>query len=245
VRQKKNMKSIINRIVFICLLLLIVSCNKTHKEYYENGKLFFKVSLNKNGEYSGIGKYYNEDGKLISEFTYKEGIKEGPAKLYFQNGSVEQIWNYKNGKSHGINKKFDLNGNIVYREIAKNDTVIYYSKFNEKGKLIEERRIISRSIPDYIIEGMKFNIKISISGLLYDKGKSFLSYRLNNINYYNNDLSYNIINEDSLQGNVLLKIDSIGEYYFEGNFRVYDSTNVGFIYDFREIINVKLPISVE
>lgn len=47
------------------------------------------------GEEAGLWKYYNEEGKLLSEGRYKEGKKIGKWKLYNLDGSLLKIENYK------------------------------------------------------------------------------------------------------------------------------------------------------
>ena len=43
------------------------------KQWYPNGQLKFEVPL-KNRSYNGILKYYDEDGNLVSETLFEDGI---------------------------------------------------------------------------------------------------------------------------------------------------------------------------
>jgi antitoxin component YwqK of YwqJK toxin-antitoxin module len=105
---------------------------------------FFSESgiLESKGEMNGknrIGKwvYYQNEGKIISEENYSNGVLNGISKTYYKSGKITEILNYKNGKLNGSIKRFADNGvlldDINYVNGKLNGLAKYY---NLKGKLI-------------------------------------------------------------------------------------------------------------
>jgi antitoxin component YwqK of YwqJK toxin-antitoxin module len=85
-------------------------------------KLKTVISL-KNGLREGIGKTYDEDGKLVIECPYKNGKREGIAKWYHENGKLERRYPYKNDRKEGFVKYYyesgELEREIPYRRGVK------------------------------------------------------------------------------------------------------------------------------
>jgi antitoxin component YwqK of YwqJK toxin-antitoxin module len=70
-------------------------------EYYGNGQLVTKLSLDTFGQYHGPATWFYENGYKESEGEYVHGFKKGEWKNYNQQGE-------STGKS-----EYDSNGNIV------------------------------------------------------------------------------------------------------------------------------------
>ncbi|MGQ0826942.1 MAG: hypothetical protein ACT4ON_00970 [Bacteroidota bacterium] len=77
-------------------------------QQYKNGKL---IKEEMRSEYIRTEKNWDEDGKLVSEKTYKKGVLDGEAKTYYENGNIESITVYINGKKTKI-KLYDKNGQL-------------------------------------------------------------------------------------------------------------------------------------
>ena len=75
--------------------------------------LNFEMQLN-DGEIKGIGKEYNEDGKLIFEGEIYNGVKNGYGKDYF------------------------LNGKLMFEGIYINDEKFIGFNYNNKGMIKNE-----------------------------------------------------------------------------------------------------------
>ena len=69
----------------IFLSLIILSCTKSEKEYYPNGK-------------------------LKSETSYRCGKKHGPALYYFPSGKLEIKMDYKKDMLDGTYERFNAQG---------------------------------------------------------------------------------------------------------------------------------------
>lgn len=64
-------------VILVCLIsIFIVNCCtakiEVKNEYYSSGKLKSETPF-KDGKREGIAKFYDEDGKLVTELIYKDG----------------------------------------------------------------------------------------------------------------------------------------------------------------------------
>jgi len=77
-----------------------------------NGIEYDKKGNKKNEIKDGIGKVkeYYDNGRLLFEGEYKNGLKNGKAKEYNISGRLEFDGEYLNGKKNGKAKEYDFNG---------------------------------------------------------------------------------------------------------------------------------------
>jgi antitoxin component YwqK of YwqJK toxin-antitoxin module len=130
-------------------------------------------------KFTGVKPNYL-DGKLVSEITYRDGIRHGLTKTYYASGVIKQIipycsglkcdtarWFYEDGKLfrntpylndmiHGTQVQFYRNGRVkasmsYEMGIRKNDLQEYY----ENGKPVTtERRILIQTRDEYQENGV-------------------------------------------------------------------------------------------
>jgi len=87
----------------------------------------------------GVVKEFNDNGKLLVGWNYKNGNLEGESKEYFLSGELLEEILYKKNKREGISKKYYKSGKLLAERNFKNDklegaTRMYY----EDGKLFAE-----------------------------------------------------------------------------------------------------------
>ncbi|MCH8536121.1 MAG: hypothetical protein LAT51_13705 [Flavobacteriaceae bacterium] len=102
--------------IAILFFILIISCQKEDKTYYEDGTLKTVAEIH-DSKFHGSFKAYYENGELEMEGNYENGLMEGVFK-----------YNYPKN-----NKKFSKS-EIFF----KSDTAYYRWKYNKSGKLVEE-----------------------------------------------------------------------------------------------------------
>jgi hypothetical protein len=73
----------------------------------------------------GIQKMYNDEGLMISQMSYKKGLKNGQQLLYSKPGRLMQECNYKDDKLDGVYKQWDENGARFDSSVYKNGNEIY------------------------------------------------------------------------------------------------------------------------
>jgi len=61
---------------------------------------------------NGLVKRYDDQHRLVSETTYKDGIRHGITKYYYRSGALSDEINFVDDYKHGIAKKYHKNGNI-------------------------------------------------------------------------------------------------------------------------------------
>ena len=66
-----------------------------------NGQLIQEGTF-KNGVKEGYFKYYNDNGQVWNEITYKDGKQDGSYKIYYDNGQLEEERTYKDRKKDGL-----------------------------------------------------------------------------------------------------------------------------------------------
>ncbi len=121
--------------VFIfALMLAVASCNNTtnNKEQPLKGEIW---QINEKGD--SVLMRYNDNGRLLSFTTYKNGMKNGIAKKFHENGNVEFIISYKdnfhNGKTQWYYESGKLYRETNYEKGFKNGL---QKKYYETGKVM-------------------------------------------------------------------------------------------------------------
>ena len=121
------------KILLIFLIALPLACNAQVKktvETYDNGQIKSITYKNKKtGLLEGHCVSYMEDGRLLLEEDYKEGLRDGQVKYYDGYGNIASIVSYVKGEKQGklyMYKKTSYPG-----ETPRLDYIENY----EKGKL--------------------------------------------------------------------------------------------------------------
>lgn len=103
--------------------------------FNENGGLESEYSY-KNGKVEGLMKSYYESGKLYFEIPYKNGKKEGMVKTYYENGKLRSQFPFKNDKSEGWAKLYYGSGKLRSEALYKDNRMEGLEKtYHENGKL--------------------------------------------------------------------------------------------------------------
>ena len=157
------------------------------KEYFKSGKLKVEVDFIK-GKAEGTKKVYFENGKINWETFYVDGKRNGLQKGYYENGTLKYKCYNKDDKQHGLDinyypngkiestceykddlrdgkaKGYSKDGKLTYYSVYEKDTIFFYEKFNEAGKLTDYfRHIVFTPLIDSIVylgDRMKSTIKL-------------------------------------------------------------------------------------
>ena len=97
--------------------------NSLNKFYNDNGKLLSE-GIFKDGKLNGLYKYYYENGKLKTEGTFEDGIPHGPSKIYHENGKLESEGTIKYLEKDGLFKYYNENGRLELEETYKDGELI-------------------------------------------------------------------------------------------------------------------------
>lgn len=145
----------------------ITACRKSHTEYYEDGSLKYKVHL-KNGQPDGKAfKYYN-DGTLMQESNWIEGVRDGVVSMYYPNGILHGRTEFKFGEETGIKEEYDSLGNLFKRyHIEKSVLDGPHEVYNAKGRIIFEGNF-------------KNGVQSGLWKKYYDEGQLFGKYFIDN-----------------------------------------------------------------
>jgi len=86
---------------------------------------------------NGAYKVTSDEGRILEEGFYKNGVPEGTWKKYYSRGKIGAILNYKNGQLNGAFKTFHFKGGLKSIEnfkdgISEGDAVVY----NREGEQI-------------------------------------------------------------------------------------------------------------
>ena len=65
----------------------------------------------KNDKLDGVAKYWSEDGYLINEVTYFNGLLHGEWIEYYSSKKIKSITQYKFDKKDGLHITYHPNGN--------------------------------------------------------------------------------------------------------------------------------------
>ena len=81
------------------------------KEYYNDGKVMAEWNY-KDGVYNGINRVYHRNGKMSVECNYKNGVLNGAFKRYYENGDIASESNYWNGMVTKTAETYYLGGQL-------------------------------------------------------------------------------------------------------------------------------------
>ena len=224
IKYNKNLQTLINVNIINYKILSQKIIIKEITEEKEIWKIY--NSMNNNlifeGEYlNGIGKEYNDDGKVLYEGEYLNGKRNGKGKIYYTDGKLLFEGEFLNNKKWNI-KEYDKNGNIINELKNGKGYMNLYNKFdmkrfegeyinglrNGKGKEFDDNGIL-------IFEGEYIN------GLRNGKGKQFDSDgRITVEGEYLNDFCWNVKEYDK-NNNI---INSLKEG--KGYIKEYNKSNI-------------------
>jgi YD repeat-containing protein len=86
--------------------------NGPKKDYYANGKIMREYTL-KDGKVDGSCKFYDELGRLVSDQYYKDGEPNGYLKTFYPSGQIKSEGNMKpEGDISGPTREYYENGTL-------------------------------------------------------------------------------------------------------------------------------------
>lgn len=146
--------------ILLVLLIINLSCNneKFYKEYYSNGKLKLKISLDKNGIRDGRFEEYYINGRLKSEGQYFKGQIKDSVFMYFENGRIKEKGIIYNNHKQNWWKFFDQNNKILkeeeYYEINDSASLNQYIQYKPTGEINYSKSSFYKfNIPDTLTVG--------------------------------------------------------------------------------------------
>ena len=92
---------------------MLFSCSSyksVKKSCYENGNIRYKNPM-KNNKLNGVAKYWSEEGDLINEVEYFNGLLHGEWREYFPSSGIKSVSRYKFDKKDGLQVTYHINGN--------------------------------------------------------------------------------------------------------------------------------------
>jgi len=178
-------------------VFLFASCsNKEVIISYENGQKNEVYTVNEENQKDGVYKKYREDGSLLEESSYADGILNGTRKLYYDDGEKVEIEEfYKNGTMEGEHFVFYPSGKLMiesnYEDGKMNGLFI---KFFESGDTAETVSFVDN-------EEMGPFTEYHPNGKIQWKG-----------NYLNGDKEFGLLEQFDDQGTLIKKMmcDTLG-----------------------------------
>ena len=120
------------------------------KEFNDDGKLLFEWNY-KNGKLNGTSKSYFLSGELLEEMIYKDNKQEGMSKKYYKSGKLLAERYFESNELEGVTRMYTENGTVLAELNYKNGKLDGESKmYYENGKL--------KTVQDYK-SSRKINVK--------------------------------------------------------------------------------------
>ena len=127
-------------ILFICIIpLFSFGQSEVKVEYWDNGNVLSQVHY-KDGVREGSCRYYHKNGVMMSEGFYFKGKMSGDWGNYYNNGQIESHGTYKYTESgvysqkDGVWKHYYDNGQLQRESIIK-DGVEELKFYDKEGNL--------------------------------------------------------------------------------------------------------------
>jgi antitoxin component YwqK of YwqJK toxin-antitoxin module len=107
------------------------------KFFDHNGLVLSEITY-KNDQIDGEVKQYGQSGSIISSIMYREGIQHGPFISFYENGMKQMESFYSEGKIDGASVIFDEFGDVISKTqyhagLKHGKSVVYYPKSQGGG----------------------------------------------------------------------------------------------------------------
>lgn len=174
---------------FTFLVFGLFSCQKTVKTTYENGQTKEEYTVNDKGEKNGFYERYLENGTLIEESNFVNGLQHGKRRYYYENGNLEFESDYVNDLLTGKHLTYYDTGELLVESTYKNSEVVgIFKKYYRNGNLEEEVTFVED------LENGPFK-EYYENGSIKWKG-----------NYLNGDNEFGIIEQYNIKGELIKKM---------------------------------------
>ena len=111
---------------------------RDHIQRYANGNKKETGSFDKKNKKTGKWTYWNEDGSIVQEEHYLNGVLDGKKRVYYANENLRSIEEYTNGERNGKRIEYDENRNVSYEYNYLNGVLNGLFKAYNEGKLWRE-----------------------------------------------------------------------------------------------------------
>jgi antitoxin component YwqK of YwqJK toxin-antitoxin module len=85
----------------------------TWRIYQENGKLIEEFSYDINGKLNGLHRKWHHNGILFTESFFKNDLHHGITREWYENGNISYEANYEEGEVKGISRRWSQNGTLL------------------------------------------------------------------------------------------------------------------------------------
>lgn len=89
--------------ISLLLLILLFACEQKSRKSVRSDDSYVE---------NGLVKQYDDDNKLASEITYRNGVRHGVSRVYYSSGELSDEVIYFDDERSGVAKKFHKNGNL-------------------------------------------------------------------------------------------------------------------------------------
>ena len=103
----------------------------------EQGRLVAELPYNQ-GVLDGISLYYFPTGTIEKELPYQNHILEGTSIEYYPNGEIRAKTSYKQGNKEGLSAGYFQNRQIAWEEEYRDNLILKGSYYNTKGELLSK-----------------------------------------------------------------------------------------------------------
>lgn len=118
---------------------------KTIKRYFDSGRLMFEYFENEKGEKIRYFRHWFENGQIMAETWYENGLAEGISRQWSENGKLLMYAELHKGKLHGHFQCWWDDGVIkeegVYVEDKRQIGYRWYSLSGELWQALEDKDI--------------------------------------------------------------------------------------------------------
>jgi len=88
--------------------------------------------------FTGTARLYDEDGKILSEASYVNGMQHGIARYWFPSGELMSEENFVRNSSDGVSRVWYQNGKLKREMTIEHGICTRAKEWNENGDLIRD-----------------------------------------------------------------------------------------------------------
>jgi len=108
----------------------------THRFWNEQGQIIFEAEF-KDG-IQRVSREFYDNGNMKFLKLFDKGIKHGKHTCWYENGKLQEESSWVNGKRHGECTKWREDGAIVYQKKFERDRLVYLREWDEQENIIAQ-----------------------------------------------------------------------------------------------------------
>lgn len=88
--------------------------------------------------FTGVAREYSNDGKLLSEISYENGLQHGIARYWYPTGELRGEETFKRNGRTGVSRWWYRDGKLERETTFEHSIRVLEKEWNERGEIVRD-----------------------------------------------------------------------------------------------------------